>query len=183
MCHPLSPYSIPIFYFDLFCGEDYFSGVFVYEHHPIITRYSHFDILHSSIRLPPRWSHVSGRKIFPSLTLGVSSHHIVIIPCMLFSCRLCLLHSNTISQTTWNVKEAWNSSSYRELKVIALHLDSILHLVIIGYTIKWCTDNPSVSRIVEIASMNEDSTLRYAFSLCACLTTSSWNRWLWRMKS
>ena len=55
---------------------------------------------------------------------------------------------NTISHKMWNVaEEAWKSSSYRELKAIALDLESFLHLY---------TTNQSVSKIVEIGSMKED---------------------------
>jgi len=67
----------------------------------------------------------------------------------------------------WNVEEARKSCSYRELKAIVLGLESFWHLVK-GHTIKWYTDNQSVSRIVEIGSMKEDLqclALR-VFSMC-----------------
>ena len=73
----------------------------------------------------------------------------------------------------WNVEKARKSFSYRELKVIVLVLESFFHLVK-GHTIKWYTDNQRISGIAEIGSMKTCSVLRYAFSLCACLATSSW---------
>ena len=62
---------------------------------------------------------------------------------------------NTISHKMWGVEEAQKSSSFRELKAISLGLESFLPLVK-GHTIKWYTDNQSVSRIVEVGSMKED---------------------------
>ena len=67
----------------------------------------------------------------------------------------------------WSIKEVHKSSSYRELKAVSLGLESLLPLVK-GHTIKWYTDNQSVSRIVEVGSMKEDlqcRTLRI-FSMC-----------------
>jgi len=62
----------------------------------------------------------------------------------------------------WNVEKA-----------MVLGLKSFLHLAK-EHTIKWYTDNQSVSGIVELGSMKEDlCDLPYAFSLCACLTTPS----------
>ena len=80
---------------------------------------------------------------------------------------------NTISHKMWSVEEAQKSSSYRELKAIFLGLESFL-LLVKRHTIKWYTDNQSVSRIVEVGSMKEDLqrlTLRI-FSMCLlnCIT-------------
>ena len=80
---------------------------------------------------------------------------------------------NTISHKMWSVEEAQKSSSYRELKAISLGLESFL-LLVKGNTIKWYTNNQSVSRIVEVGSMKEDLqrlALRI-FSMCLlnCIT-------------
>ena len=80
---------------------------------------------------------------------------------------------NTISHKLWSVDEAQKSSSYRELKAVPLGLESFLPLLK-GHTIKWYTDNQSVSRIVEVGSMKEDLqclALRI-FSMClpSCIT-------------
>ena len=50
-----------------------------------------------------------------------------------------VLVQDIISRKKWNVEEARRSSSYRELRAIALSLESFLHLVK-GHTIKWYTD-------------------------------------------
>ena len=80
---------------------------------------------------------------------------------------------NTVSHKLWSVDEAQKSSSYRELKAVSLGLESFLPLLK-GHTIKWYTDNQSVSRIVEVGSMKEDLqclALRI-FSMCwlSCVT-------------
>jgi len=67
----------------------------------------------------------------------------------------------------WSPEEIHKSSSYRELKAVSLGLESFLPLVK-GHTIKWYTDNQSVSRIIEVGSMQEDLlclALRI-FSMC-----------------
>ena len=83
-------------------------------------------------------------------------------------CASYILHfQNTISHKMWSVEEAQKSSSYRELKAIALGLESFLHLLQ-GHTIKWYTDNQGVSRIVEVGSIKEELqciALRI-FSMC-----------------
>ena len=67
----------------------------------------------------------------------------------------------------WSPEEIHKSSPYRELKAVSLGLESFLPLVK-GHTIKWYTDNQSVSRIIEVGSMQEDLlclALRI-FSMC-----------------
>ena len=72
-----------------------------------------------------------------------------------------------------SAEEAQKSSSYKELKAISLGLESFLPLVK-GHTIKWYTDNQSVSRIVEVGSMKEDLqclALRiFTMCLLSCIT-------------
>ena len=153
----------------------------------IMTRYSHFDILRS-----PTWD---GKISLSGSTLNELCFWEDNIP-FLNSRRLLSLHShytrvcysdasstgcasymlefyNTISHKMWSVEEAQKRSSYRELKAISLGLESFLPLVK-GHTIKWYTDNQSVSRIVEVGSMKEDLqrlALRI-FSMCLlnCIT-------------
>ena len=74
---------------------------------------------------------------------------------------------NTISHKLWKVDEAKKSSSYRVLKAVSLGLESFLALLK-GHTIKWYTDNQSVSRIVEVGSMKDDlqCLALHIFSMC-----------------
>ena len=80
---------------------------------------------------------------------------------------------NTMSHKLWSVDEEQKSFSYREPKAVSLGPESFLPLLK-GHTIKWYTDNQSVSRIVEVGSMKEDLqclALRI-FSMCllSCVT-------------
>ena len=134
----------------------------------IMTRYSHFDILRS-----PTWDDkisLSGSTLnelcfwkenIPFLNsrrlLFTQSRY----PCVCYSdasstgCASYMLDfHNTISHKLWSAEEAQKSSSYRELKAVSLSLESFLPLVK-GHTIKWYTENQSVSRIVEVGSMKE----------------------------
>ena len=153
----------------------------------IMTRYSHFDILRS-----PTWDSkisLSGSTLnelcfwkdnIPSLNsrrlLSVQSLYtrVCYSDASSTGCASYMLEfHNTISHKMWSVEEAQKSSSYRELKAISLGLESFLPLVK-GHTIKWYTDNQSVSRIVEVGSMKKDLqrlALRI-FSMCLlnCIT-------------
>ena len=62
-------------------------------------------------------------------------------------------------------------NSFRELKAISLGLESFLPLVK-GHTIKWYTDNQSVSRIVEVGSMKEDLQCLALLIFSMCLLNS-----------
>ena len=153
----------------------------------IMTRYSHFDILRS-----PTWDgkiSLSGSTLnelcfwkdnIPFLNsrrlLSVQSHYtrVYYSDASSTGCASYMLEfHNTISHKMWSVEEAQKSSSYRELKAISLGLESLL-LLVKGHTIKWYTDNQSVSRIVEVGNMKEDLqrlALRI-FSMCLlnCIT-------------
>ena len=152
-----------------------------------MTRYSHFDILRS-----PTWDgkiSLSGSTLnelcfwkdnIPFLNsrrlLSVQSHYTPVCysDASSMGCASYMLaFHNTISHKMWSAEEAQKSSSYRELKAISLGLESFL-LLVKGHTIKWYTDNQSVSRIVEVGSMKEDLqrlALRI-FSMCLlnCIT-------------
>ena len=148
----------------------------------IMTRYrSHFDILRS-----PTWDgkiSLSGSTLnelcfwkenIPFLNsrrlLSVQSHYtrVCYSDASSMGCASYILEfDNTISHKMWGVEEVQKSSSFRELKAISLGLESFLPLVK-GHTIKWYTDNQSVSRIAEVGSMKEDLqclALRI-FSMC-----------------
>ena len=87
---------------------------------------------------------------------------------------------NTISHKLWKVDEAKKTSSYRELRATSLGLESYRELratslglesflaLLKGHTIKWYTDNQSVSRIVEVGSMKKDlqCLALHIFSIC-----------------
>ena len=70
---------------------------------------------------------------------------------------------NTISHKLWSVEEAQKSSSYKEFKAVSLSLESFL-LLLKGDTIKWYTDNQSVSRIVEVGGMKELRFIMFSFA-------------------
>ena len=153
----------------------------------IMTRYSHFDILRSptwddkiSLSRPTLNELCFWKENFPFLNsrrlLSIQSHYtrVCYSDASSTGCASYMLDfHNTISHKLWSAEEAQKSSSYRELKAISLGLESFLPLVK-GHTIKWYTDNQSVSRIVEVGSMKEDLqclALRiFTMCLLSCIT-------------
>ena len=147
----------------------------------IMTRYSHFDILRS-----PTWDGKISLSVSTLNELCFWKENIIslnrrrLLSTQVHYSRVCysdvsstgctsymLGFHNTISHKLWKVDDAQKSSSYRELKAVSLGLESFLALLK-GHTIKWHTDNQSVSTIVEVGSMKEDlqCLALHIFSMC-----------------
>ena len=132
-----------------------------------MTRYSHFDILHTSTSDSKISLSAStlGELCFWEENIPLFSSRCLVSPHCHYS-RVCYFDSsstgcasyilelqNTISQKMWNVEDARKSSSYRELESIVLGLESFLHLVK-GHTIKCYTDNQSALRVFPMCLYN-----------------------------